>query len=264
MHVTKRNCDRSLLSAAALAGSASAGGVSRVRPRRTTASTAVRTLFQVGARAGSRARRSRRSHDVIARRRAPWSAGPRPGPPAARRPADAEACAGSVIPQPWATPGPGRRRSPASLVLRRRRQRRPSPRPATRAALTQGDGTIRRRACTAAGEVPGRRSSLVHPQRQRHGLHRRERVRPARSRLPDGALSRMIVLTANAIAKPTVQRFRLRSTSEPPPSGPWPVPTPKAPERPASLPECMSTRKIRTTEMATWMTEKSSSIGRGW
>ena len=39
---------------------------------------------------------------------------------------------------------------------------------------------------------------------------------------------------------PIVQRFRLRSTSEPPPNGPAPVPTPKAPESPASLPECMS------------------------
>ena len=35
---------------------------------------------------------------------------------------------------------------------------------------------------------------------------------------------RTIVLTTNAIAKPIVQRFRLRSTSEPPPSGPAPVP----------------------------------------
>jgi hypothetical protein len=71
----------------------------------------------------------------------------------------------------------------------------------------------------------------------------------------------MIVFTANAIAKPIVQRFRLRSTSEPPPSGPWPVPTPKAPERPASFPECMSTRKIRTIEMKTCTTEKMSSTG---
>ena len=46
----------------------------------------------------------------------------------------------------------------------------------------------------------------------------------------------MIVLTTNATANPTVHRFRLRSTSEPPPNGPAPVPTPKAPESPASVP----------------------------
>ena len=34
------------------------------------------------------------------------------------------------------------------------------------------------------------------------------------------------MLTTKAIANPIVQRFRLRSTSEPPPSGPAPVPTP--------------------------------------
>src|SRR5438105_3628094 len=33
----------------------------------------------------------------------------------------------------------------------------------------------------------------------------------------------MMVLTAKRIAKPIVQRFRLRSTSEPPPSGPAPA-----------------------------------------
>src|SRR3954464_4862177 len=70
----------------------------------------------------------------------------------------------------------------------------------------------------------------------------------------------MIVFTANAIAKPTVQRFRLRSPSEPPPSEPCPVPTPKAPDRPASLPECMSTSRIRPTDRPIWMTEKSSSM----
>src|SRR4051812_34238347 len=71
---------------------------------------------------------------------------------------------------------------------------------------------------------------------------------------------RRMVLITKAIAKPTVQRLRLRSTSEPPPSGPCPVPTPKAPDSPASFPECMRIRKIRTMQIATWMTERMSSI----
>src|SRR3954454_23430565 len=70
----------------------------------------------------------------------------------------------------------------------------------------------------------------------------------------------MILLTANASANATVQRLRLRSTSEPPPSGPLPVPTPKAPDSPASFPECMSPRKIRKTQMATWVTDGMNSI----
>src|SRR3954454_9240301 len=70
----------------------------------------------------------------------------------------------------------------------------------------------------------------------------------------------MMVLSANRIPNAIVQRFRLRSTSEPPPSGPAPVPTPNAPDRPASFPECMSTRKIRTTEMKTWTTERMTSM----
>ena len=45
------------------------------------------------------------------------------------------------------------------------------------------------------------------------------------------------VFSANTTAKTIVQRVRLRSTSEPPPIGPWPVPTPNAPDRPVSLPE---------------------------
>src|SRR4051812_37911484 len=72
--------------------------------------------------------------------------------------------------------------------------------------------------------------------------------------------SRMMVLTANRIAKAIVQRLRLRSTSEPPPSGPCPLPTPKAPDSPASFPECMRIRKIRTTQITTWRTERISSI----
>ncbi len=40
-------------------------------------------------------------------------------------------------------------------------------------------------------------------------------------------------------------------------------PMPKAPERPASLPECRSTRKISTTAMITWMTAKNVNTGAG-
>src|SRR5438105_681588 len=52
----------------------------------------------------------------------------------------------------------------------------------------------------------------------------------------------MTVLITNATANPIVQRFRLRSTSEPPPNGPAPVPTPNAPDSPDSLPECITIR----------------------
>lgn len=62
------------------------------------------------------------------------------------------------------------------------------------------------------------------------------------------------MFSAQTTAKKTVARSRLRSTIEPPPIELPPPPIPKAPERPASLPECRSTRKIRTTEMVTWMT----------
>ena len=55
----------------------------------------------------------------------------------------------------------------------------------------------------------------------------------------------------NRTAKKIVQRFRLRSTIEPPPSGPAPLPTPKAPDSPASFPECMSTRKMTMTAITT-------------
>ena len=75
-----------------------------------------------------------------------------------------------------------------------------------------------------------------------------------------GRLSRITALITNRIAKKIVQRLRLRSTIEPPPSGPVPLPTPKAPERPESLPECSSTRKITISERATWRIEKSVSI----
>ena len=74
-------------------------------------------------------------------------------------------------------------------------------------------------------------------------------------------MSRMTVFRVNRIAKKTVQRLRLRSTIEPPPSGPVPLPTPNAPDRPESLPECISTRKMRTTAMMTCRTERIASTG---
>src|SRR4051812_2656339 len=58
-------------------------------------------------------------------------------------------------------------------------------------------------------------------------------------------------------AKKTVQRFRLRSTSDPLPS--WlPPPTPKAPDRPASLPECMRINAIRMIEKKTCVALKKA------
>ena len=74
---------------------------------------------------------------------------------------------------------------------------------------------------------------------------------------------RMMQFTAQRTAKKTVQRFRLRSTSEPPPNGPEPVPTPNAPDRPASFPECRSTRKMTTTDRTTWTTERMFSSTAG-
>ena len=90
-------------------------------------------------------------------------------------------------------------------------------------------------------------------------LRRRRRELEVRARaqeLAQGRLSSTIVFTKNRIAKKIVQRLRLRSTIEPPPSGPVPLPTPKAPDRPESLPECISTRKITITAIATWRTER--------
>src|SRR3954447_26980428 len=66
-----------------------------------------------------------------------------------------------------------------------------------------------------------------------------------------------MVLMMNSAANPTVQRFRLRSTSEPPPNGPAPGPTPKAPDSPASFPECMRIRKTTPTARNTWKTERT-------
>src|SRR5215208_2227884 len=61
----------------------------------------------------------------------------------------------------------------------------------------------------------------------------------------------MITFSTNSSAKKIVQRFRLRSTSEPPPKGPAPVPTPNAPDRPASLPEWSRISSITTTARTT-------------
>src|SRR5262245_37863742 len=57
--------------------------------------------------------------------------------------------------------------------------------------------------------------------------------------------------SAQRTPKKMVQRVRFRSTREPPPKELPPPPMPKAPERPASLPEWSSTRKIRITDMIT-------------
>ena len=69
------------------------------------------------------------------------------------------------------------------------------------------------------------------------------------------------VLSTNSTAKMIVQRSRLRSMSEPPTLLPPPVPTPKAPDMPASFPECRRIRKIRPTAMKTWTTESTVYIG---
>ena len=71
-----------------------------------------------------------------------------------------------------------------------------------------------------------------------------------------GCVSSISALMKNSTAKKIVQRLRLRSTSEPPPSGPVPLPTPKAPERPESLPECIRIRSTVTTAIATSRTER--------
>jgi uncharacterized membrane protein len=73
-------------------------------------------------------------------------------------------------------------------------------------------------------------------------------------------LLRINVLTAKAIANPIVHRFRLRSTREPPPSGPAPVPTPNAPDSPESLPECIRIRNTSTTAINTCRMSSSVTI----
>jgi hypothetical protein len=71
------------------------------------------------------------------------------------------------------------------------------------------------------------------------------------------------MFATKASAKPIVQRFRFRSTSEPPPNGPPPAPPiPNAPESPASFPEWSRIKKIRITDRKTWTTLKTVSIGR--
>src|SRR5579859_4504224 len=73
---------------------------------------------------------------------------------------------------------------------------------------------------------------------------------------PYEILIRTIVLITKAMANTIVHRLRLRSTSEPPPSGPAPVPTPNAPDSPESLPECIRTRNTSTTHRRTWRTPR--------
>jgi uncharacterized membrane protein len=86
-------------------------------------------------------------------------------------------------------------------------------------------------------------------------------VGPNRAAAAYEILMRTIVLITNSTANKTVQRFRFRSTSEPPPNGPAPVPTPNAPDRPESLPECISTRKTMTTHRNTWTTPSTVVMG---
>src|SRR5262245_38017403 len=69
----------------------------------------------------------------------------------------------------------------------------------------------------------------------------------------------MMAFSRNRIAKKIVQRLRFRSTIEPPPSGPVPLPTTKAPDIPESLPECISTRKTKTTDITTCRTDRIAS-----
>src|SRR5215468_9964490 len=64
----------------------------------------------------------------------------------------------------------------------------------------------------------------------------------------------MIAFSAQRMPKKMVHRVRFRSTSDPPPKELPPPPIPNAPERPASLPECRSTRKMRITDMMTSIT----------
>src|SRR3954451_22647284 len=65
-----------------------------------------------------------------------------------------------------------------------------------------------------------------------------------------------MVFSTNTTAKKIVQRSRLRSISEPPDEPPA-VPTPNAPDIPASFPECRRIRKIRITETKTCRTESA-------
>ncbi len=105
-----------------------------------------------------------------------------------------------------------------------------------------------RQELVSEGEFYGRRfatrdrlPAAAGRRRALHGLGRRVAQ----------TLSSAITFATNSSANPIVQRFRLRSTSEPPPKGPAPVPTPKAPESPESLPECMRMSTIRTTARIT-------------
>src|SRR5215207_8393814 len=70
-----------------------------------------------------------------------------------------------------------------------------------------------------------------------------------------------IAFSAQRTPKKMVHLVRFRSTSEPPPKALPPPPMPNAPERPASLPEWSSTRKIRITEIRTSTTLSTVAMG---
>src|SRR5215218_8473718 len=70
-----------------------------------------------------------------------------------------------------------------------------------------------------------------------------------------------IAFSAQRTPKKMVHLVRFRSTSEPPPKALPPPPMPNAPERPASLPEWSSTRKMRITEMKTSITLSTVAMG---
>ena len=114
----------------------------------------------------------------------------------------------------------------------------------------------------AVARRPFHRLGATNPRRHR-GAHggpaTRQRCRPLRAALrrtgcsarrcarrdsasaavqpepPQGCLSSRIVLPTKSSAKKIVQRLRLRSTSEPPPSGPVPVPDAERPGEPGVL-----------------------------
>jgi hypothetical protein len=125
------------------------------------------------------------------------------------------------------------------------------------AALLEGRG--RRRVALAV--LTSAQPSFVTGAATIEGIAARVLVGPRRPGGPGQPIrSRMTVFTTNRTANRIVQRSRLRSMSEPPVVPPA-TPTPKAPDIPASFPECSSTRKIRTTAMKTWTTERTAYIG---
>ena len=137
---------------------------------------------------------------------------------------------------------PRRGRAAARRPVRRR------PRPAGAHACRASRGHPAARLRSGARPAAHRRQPADRPRRWRAGSSR-----------PRASAARSCSAT-NSTANRMVQRSRLRSISEPPVVPPA-TPTPKAPDMPASLPECSSTRKIRTTAMKTWTTERTVYIG---